>query len=209
MDSLMRLLIAAALLVAAAAVAALADDAQLLDEFKAAVPNQASLEGWTARDGACRFPGAACRGGRLTSLSLAAVPLNADFRAVAATLLQLSAVEKLSLRGANVSGALAAAAGARCGSKLEELDLSGNAALRGSVADAAALAGSCGGLKTLNLSGGAVGAAKAGGGGGGVQGFAALDALDLSNNKIAGDADFRWMVGAGVGGGPGRGRPPL
>uniref|UniRef100_A0ACD5W2P7 Uncharacterized protein n=1 Tax=Avena sativa TaxID=4498 RepID=A0ACD5W2P7_AVESA len=199
MDSLMRLLIAAALLVAAAAVAALADDAQLLDEFKAAVPNQASLEGWTARDGACRFPGAACRGGRLTSLSLAAVPLNADFRAVAATLLQLSAVEKLSLRGANVSGALAAAAGARCGSKLEELDLSGNAALRGSVADVAALAGSCGGLRTLNLSGGAVGAAKAGGGGGGAQGFAALDALDLSNNKIAGDADFRWMVGAGVG----------
>ncbi|KAE8793998.1 putative brassinosteroid-insensitive 1 [Hordeum vulgare] len=103
------------------------------------------LEGWTAQEGACRFPDAVCRGGRLTSLSLAAVKLNADFRAVANTLLQLSSVERLSLRGANVSGALAAA---RCDGTLEELDLSGNAALRGSLADVAALAGSCGTLSS-------------------------------------------------------------
>ncbi|KAE8769276.1 putative brassinosteroid-insensitive 1 [Hordeum vulgare] len=74
------------------------------------------LEGCTAWEGACRFPGAVCRGGRFTSLSLAAVTLNDDFRAVANTLLQLSFVERLSLRVANVSGTLAAsgtAAGSR------------------------------------------------------------------------------------------------
>ena len=48
----------------------------------------------------------------------------------------------------------------------------------------AALAASCGGLKTLNLSGDAVGAAKSAGGGGGGQGFAALDG---------------WMVGVARG----------
>ncbi|KAL5228662.1 hypothetical protein ABZP36_016927 [Zizania latifolia] len=193
MDSLW-VAIAALFVAAAAAAVAVADDAQLLEEFRAAVPNQAAFKGWSGGDGACRFPGAGCRSGRLTSLSLAGVPLNADFRTVEATLLQLSSVEVLSLRGANISGALA---GARCGSKLQTLDLSGNAALRGSVADVAALAGACGGLKTLNLSGDAVGAAKVGGGGD--PGFAGLDSLDLSNNKITGDSDLRWMVGAGVG----------
>ena len=66
MDSpLPRLAIASALLLLAALVAATAaDDAQLLEEFKAAVPNHDSLDGWTARDGACRFPGAVCRGGQ-------------------------------------------------------------------------------------------------------------------------------------------------
>lgn len=189
------LLAVVALFVVVAAAAA-ADDAQLLEQFKAGVPTQAAdLRGWSAGDGACRFPGAGCRGGRLTSLSLAGVPLNADFRTVAATLLQLGSLETLSLRRANVSGALAAAP--RCGAKLQSLDLSGNAALRGSVADVEALAAACAGLRALNLSGDSVGGARSVGGG--VSGFASLDALDLSDNKISGDGDLRWMVGAGVG----------
>ncbi|KAL6845644.1 hypothetical protein ACP4OV_025139 [Aristida adscensionis] len=189
-------ILALLLLVAAAGAA---DDAQLLEQFKAALPSPAAdLRGWSAGEGACRFPGAGCRGGRLTSLSLAGVPLNADFRAVAATLLQLGGLEALSLRGANVSGALAAAGSGRCGAKLQSLDLSGNAGLHGSVADVAALAAACGGLRTLNLSGDAVGAAKAAGAGG--SGFGAgLDTLDLSDNKISSDADLRWMVDAGLG----------
>ncbi|KAG2600292.1 hypothetical protein PVAP13_5KG472500 [Panicum virgatum] len=185
-----------ALFVAAAVAASAPDDAQLLEQFKAEVPVPAAgLRGWSAADGACRFPGAGCRAGRLTSLSLAGVPLNADFRAVAATLLQLGGLETLSLRGANVSGALAAAP--RCGARLQTLDLSGNAGLRGSVADVEALAAACGGLTALNLSGDSVGGARPGGGGG--SGFAVLDALDLSGNKISGDGDLRWMLGAGVG----------
>ncbi|XP_047054916.1 brassinosteroid LRR receptor kinase BRI1 [Lolium rigidum] len=195
MDSLRPLLAAPLLLLLAAVLTAAADDAQLLDDFKAALPNptHADLQRWTARDGACSFPGAACRAGRLTSLSLAAVPLNADFRAVATTLLQLTALERLTLRAANVTGALSAAAS--CGAKLHDLDLSGNAALRGSVADVAALAAACSSLRTLNLSGDSVGTTKPAGGGG----FAALDALDLSSNKIAGEADLRWMASAGAG----------
>ncbi|PUZ55037.1 hypothetical protein GQ55_5G180200 [Panicum hallii var. hallii] len=190
------LVVVVALFVAAAVAASAADDAQLLEQFKAEVPSQAAdLRGWSAADGACRFPGAACRAGRLTSLSLAGVPLNADFRAVAATLLQLGSIETLSLRGANVSGALAAAP--RCGARLQTLDLSGNAGLRGSVADVEALAAACTGLRGLNLSGDSVGAVRSGGGGG--SGFAGVDALDLSGNKISGDGDLRWMVGAGVG----------
>lgn len=65
------------------------------------------------------------------------VPLNAYFRSVAATLLHLSGVEALSLCGANISGSLTAAGGVRCGAKLQALDLSGNASLRGSVANVA------------------------------------------------------------------------
>ncbi|KAF8678499.1 hypothetical protein HU200_046253 [Digitaria exilis] len=190
-----RLVTLLALFVVAAAVSA-ADDAQLLEQFKAEVPSQAAdLRGWSAGEGACKFPGAGCRGGRLTSLSLAGVPLNADFKAVAATLLQLGSLETLSLRGANVSGALAAAP--RCGARLQSLDLSGNAGLRGSVADVEALAAACSGLRSLNLSGDSVGAARPAGAGG--SGFAGLDALDLSDNKISGDGDLRWMVSAGVG----------
>ncbi|XP_066312438.1 brassinosteroid LRR receptor kinase BRI1-like [Miscanthus floridulus] len=183
--------------VAAAAAASAADDAQLLEQFKEAVPSQgaAGLRGWSASDGACKFPGAVCWGGRLTSLSLDAVPLNADFRAVAVTLLQLGSLETLSLRGANVSGALAAAP--RCGAKLQSLDLSGNAGLRGSVADVEALAAACAGLSALNLSGGSVGGPRSAGVV--ASGFARLDALDLSDNKISGDGDLLWMVGAGVG----------
>ncbi|RLN00881.1 hypothetical protein C2845_PM06G25120 [Panicum miliaceum] len=41
------------------------------------------------------------------------------------------------------------------------------------------------------------GGARSGGGGG--SGFAELDALDLSGNKIFSDGNLRWMVGAGVG----------
>ncbi|KQK23306.1 brassinosteroid LRR receptor kinase BRI1 [Brachypodium distachyon] len=135
------------------------DDEQLLERFKAAVPvrNRGQLEGWTRGDGACRFPGAVCVSvsgvrTRLASLSLAGVPLDVDFRAVAGTLLRLGGVEGISLRGANVSGSLAPGGG-RCGQNLAELDLSGNPALRGSVADAGALAASCRGLRELNLSG--------------------------------------------------------
>ncbi|KAG8093586.1 hypothetical protein GUJ93_ZPchr0012g22204 [Zizania palustris] len=69
--------------------------------------------------------------------------------------------------------------------------------VRGSVADIAVLAGACGGLKTLNLSGDAVGAEKVDGDGD--LRFASPDSLDLSNNKITGDSGLRWMVGAVVG----------
>ncbi|EAY75623.1 hypothetical protein OsI_03528 [Oryza sativa Indica Group] len=197
MDSLWAAI--AALFVAAAVVvrgAAAADDAQLLEEFRQAVPNQAALKGWSGGDGACRFPGAGCRNGRLTSLSLAGVPLNAEFRAVAATLLQLGSVEVLSLRGANVSGALSAAGGARCGSKLQALDLSGNAALRGSVADYLDLSGNlivgevpggalsdCRGLKVLNLSFNHL----AGVFPPDIAGLTSLNALNLSNNNFSGE----------------------
>ena len=103
----------------------------------------------------CKFPGAVCVGSRLTSLSLAGVPLDVDFRAVAGTLLRLGNVQAVSLRGANVSGSLADASGGRwrCSHTLAKLDLSGNGALlRGHVADAAVLADACGGLMELNLS---------------------------------------------------------
>lgn len=176
-----------------AAAAAAADDAQLLEQFKAAVPGQPDLKGWTAAQGACKFPGADCRSGRLTSLSLAGKTLNADFRAVAATLLQLPALEELSLRGANVSGALALP---RCGAaRLQTLDLSGNAGLRGSLADVDALASACAALRALNLSGAAVGGAPKPA----AAGFAALETLDLSGTKISGEADLRWLVAAGAG----------
>jgi protein brassinosteroid insensitive 1 len=191
------------LLLLLAPAAANDDDEQLLDLFKAAVRNREKLGRWTRGHGVCRFPGAACaRGGRtLVSLSLAGVPLDVDFRDVASTLLRLGGVEVVSLRDANVSGSLAddsaAAGGWKCGQKLAELDLSGNSALRGSVADARALAGACSGLRELNLSGNALVGGK--GDGGGRDMFTTLDVLDLSYNKITGDGELAgWGVSAGL-----------
>ncbi|XP_051189941.2 brassinosteroid LRR receptor kinase BRI1-like [Lolium perenne] len=171
-------------------------DEQLLERFKAAVRNKRELGGWIRGDSVCQFPGAGCVGSRLSSLSLAGVPLDVDFRAVAGTLLRLGSVRTVSLRGANVTGSLEDASGERlrCGHMLAKLDLSGNGALlRGHVADAAVLAGACGGLRELNLSRNAlVGGRRKGDGG--VAGFAGLDVLDLSYNRIAGD--LSWIASA-------------
>uniref|UniRef100_A0ACD5W923 Uncharacterized protein n=1 Tax=Avena sativa TaxID=4498 RepID=A0ACD5W923_AVESA len=169
-------------------------DEQLLLRFKAAVRNKRELGGWTRGDSVCQFPGAGCVGSRLSSLSLTGVPLDVDFRAVAGTLLQLGSVQAVSLRGANVTGSLADASGGRwrCGHTLAQLDLSGNGALRGQVADAAVLAEACDWLRELNLSGNAV----VGGGRKGAASFAGLDVLDLSYNRIAGD--LGW-IGSAVG----------
>ncbi|KAM0851365.1 hypothetical protein ACQ4PT_052473 [Festuca glaucescens] len=168
-------------------------DEQLLELFKAAVRNKSELRGWTRGDGACNFPGARCVGSRLSSLSLDGAPLDVDFRTVATTLLQLGSVQTVSLRDANVTGSLADAYGGwwRCGQTLAQLDLSRNAQLGGQVADAALLAGACRGLRELNLSGNAlVGGGRKGDGG--VAGFAQLDVLDLSYNRIAGD--LGWIA---------------
>ncbi|KAK1626257.1 hypothetical protein QYE76_000572 [Lolium multiflorum] len=170
-------------------------DEQLLERFKAAVRNKRELGGWTCGDSVCQFPGAGCVGSRLSTLSLAGVPLDVDFRAIATTLLRLSGVQKVSLRGANVTGSLADDSSGRwrCSHMLAQLDLSGNGALlRGHVADAAVLAGACGGLRELNLSRNAlVGGRK---GDRGAAGFAGLDVLDLSYNRIAGD--LSWIASA-------------
>ncbi|KAM0826430.1 hypothetical protein ACQ4PT_068882 [Festuca glaucescens] len=194
------LLLLASLAATSADVTKTKTDEQLLELFKAAVRNKRELGGWTHGDGTCQFPGAGCVGSRLSSLSLAGVPLDVDFRAVAGTLLRLGSVQTVSLRGANVTGSLLDASGGRwrCGHKLAQLDLSGNGALlRGHVADAALLAGACRGLRELNLSGNAL----VGGGGrkvdGGAAVFACLDVLDLSYNRIAGD--LGWIASAMAG----------
>ncbi|KAM0870335.1 hypothetical protein ACQ4PT_040068 [Festuca glaucescens] len=170
-------------------------DEQLLELFKEAVRNKSELRGWTRGDGACNFPGAGCVGSRLSSLSLAGVLLDVDFRAVAGTLLRLGSVQMVSLRDANVTGSLADASGGRwrCGQTLAQLDLSGNAQLGGQVTDAALLTGVCRGLRELNLSGNALirGGRK---GDAGAAGFAGLDVLDLSYNRIAGD--LGWIASA-------------
>ncbi|KAM0849472.1 hypothetical protein ACQ4PT_053714 [Festuca glaucescens] len=163
-------------------------DEQLLERFKAAVRNKRELGAWTRGDSACQFPGAGCVGSRLSSLSLTGVPLDVDFRTIATTLLRLGSIQTVSLRDANVTGSLADASGGRwrCGQTLAQLDLSGNVQLGGHVADAALLAGTCRGLRELNLSGNAlVGGGRKGDGG--ATGFAGLDVLDLSYNRIAGE----------------------
>ncbi|KAI4983859.1 hypothetical protein ZWY2020_025725 [Hordeum vulgare] len=85
--------------------------------------------------GRLQVPRRGVPGGRLTSLSLAAVKLNADFRAVANTLLQLSSVERLSLRGANVVASSASAATRSRSSTSPGMPCA--------LADVAALASSC------------------------------------------------------------------
>ncbi|KAK1626256.1 hypothetical protein QYE76_000571 [Lolium multiflorum] len=189
------------LLVIAPLAATSADDTktktneQLLELFKAAVRNRSELGGWTRGDGACNFPGAGCVESRLSSLSLAGVQLDVDFRTVAGTLLRLTGVQTVSLRAANVTGSLADASGGRwrCSHTLAQLDLSRNDVLGGHVADAALLAGACHGLRELNLSRNAlVGGGREGDGG--AAGFASLDVLDLSYNRIAGD--LGWIASA-------------
>ncbi|KAL5228107.1 hypothetical protein ABZP36_016372 [Zizania latifolia] len=179
--------------------AAAVDDLQLLEQFGIAALNQAALMGWRSDDGACRFPGARCRDGHLTSISLTGVILHVNFNAVASTLLQLSTVEEVTLRDANITGLLSVARGVACGTKLRLLDLSGYGWLHGSVADVAALASACHDLRVLNLSAARVGVVKVNGQEGTNMGFAGLEVLDLSNNKIT-EGDLKWMVHAGAGG---------
>ncbi|XP_062197208.1 brassinosteroid LRR receptor kinase BRI1-like [Phragmites australis] len=180
-----------------AAAAAVLDDLQLLEQFKAAVPNGTALTGWNSSNGACSFPGVDCKNGRVTSVSLTGVELNANFSAAARTLLQLSSVEAITVRDANITGVLSTVKGVECGEKLSLLDFSGNPWLMGSVADMAALTSICRGLRVLNFSGDGVGVVNAVGEGG--MAFAGLEILDLSRNMISGEV-LQWMVSAGAGG---------
>jgi hypothetical protein len=99
------------------------DDLKLLEQFKAAVPNGTALTGWNSSRGACSFPGVHCKNHRVTSVSLAGVMLNANFSAVASTLLHLSSVESITVRDANISGVLSTLRAVQCGEKLSLLDL--------------------------------------------------------------------------------------
>uniref|UniRef100_J3KZ08 non-specific serine/threonine protein kinase n=1 Tax=Oryza brachyantha TaxID=4533 RepID=J3KZ08_ORYBR len=182
--------------------ASVLDDLQLLEQFRIAVPSKTTLAGWSGSDGACRFPGAGCgRDGQLTSISFAGVSLHVNFSAVASTLLQLRTVEEVTIHDGNVSGVLSSAKGIACGLKLRLLDLSGNGGLAGSVADVDELASLCSGLRVLNLSAARVGVLNVDGqeGAGAGMGLSRLEVLDLSDSRVAGEDDLKWMIHAGAG----------
>ena len=143
--------------VAAAAAVLDQDDLQLLEQFITAVPNGTALAGWNSSHGACSFPGVRCKNHRVTSVSLTGVMLNANFSAVASTLLQLSSVESVTVRDGNISGMFSALRGVQCGEKLSFLDLSGN-----HVSGEVPAFINCSRLEYLDLSGNLISGIKAG-----------------------------------------------
>ncbi|CAL4964010.1 unnamed protein product [Urochloa decumbens] len=164
---------------AAMAAAALdLDDLRLLEQFKAALPNDTALAGWNSGNGVCSFPGVDCKNSRVTSVSLIGVKLNANFSSVASTLLHLSSVEAITVRDANISGELSALSQVECGEKLSLLDLSGNY-ISGEVPAFI----NCSGLEYLDLSGNLVSGSIAVGV---LSGCGSLSSLNLSGNHLVG-----------------------
>ncbi|XP_021313599.1 brassinosteroid LRR receptor kinase BRI1 [Sorghum bicolor] len=104
--------------------------------------------------------------------------LNADFSAVASTLLQLSSVESVTVRNANISGMFSALRGVDCGEKLSFLDLSGNH-ISGEVPAFI----NCSRLEYLDLSGNLISGSVAVGV---LSGCSSLTSLNLSGNHLVG-----------------------
>ncbi|MQL96394.1 hypothetical protein Taro_029069 [Colocasia esculenta] len=171
-------------------------DLQQLLSFRASLPDPArALPSWQPGANPCSFAGVFCSASRVSSLRLDGFPLNADFRSVSAWLLTLDFLETLSLRNTNLSGELASVQGARCGGRVVELDLVGNA-LRGSVTEIPALTAACPSLRVLNLSANALEFNPSGAGGAEIIG---LDVLDLSFNGVAGEGALGWFLASGTG----------
>ncbi|XP_008808708.2 brassinosteroid LRR receptor kinase BRI1-like [Phoenix dactylifera] len=166
-------------------------DLELLNSFKSSLPSPQVLRSWDASQSPCSFAGVSCKAGRVVGVAFQSIALSADFRSVSSSLLSLGSLEFLSLRSVNLTGSLSAA-GSLCAGQLAVLDLADNA-LRGSVADVYNLAGTCRGLRSLNLSGNFVGIPPAGKNPSGGGGFS-LETLDLSFNKISGEADLRRLL---------------
>ncbi|KAG1367605.1 brassinosteroid LRR receptor kinase BRI1-like [Cocos nucifera] len=166
-------------------------DLELLISFKSSLPSPQVLRSWDTSQSPCSFAGVSCKAGRVAGVVLQSLALSADFRSVSSSLLSLGSLELLSLRSANLTGSLSAA-GSPCGGQLTVLDLADNA-LKGSVADVYNLAAACTGLRSLNLSGNSIGIPPTGknpSSGGGLS----LETLDLSFNKISGEADLRLLL---------------
>ncbi|MQL75582.1 hypothetical protein Taro_007945 [Colocasia esculenta] len=180
-------------------------DLQLLLSFKASLPGpDRALPTWLPGANLCAsFAGVSCRALRVASVSIRDLPLDVDFAAVSASLLSLDRLESLSLQRANITGELAPGPASRCGGRLLELDLSGNA-LQGSVsAGIPALAAACPSLRRLNLSGNSLGFSLGAGEGDGVGAMqlqlGGLDVLDLSLNRFTGGAALGWLLRSGAG----------
>ncbi|XP_031488755.1 systemin receptor SR160-like [Nymphaea colorata] len=172
------------------------DDARRLLAFKAAVSNPRSLVHWLPNADPCSFPGVTCAADtrRVSSLDLSGGQLDVDLRHVAALLMGMSALERLRLGYANVTGNLSAFVGLACGKSLVELDLSGNF-IDGELPSLSGL-GSCYSLARLNFSANKLSySAAAAGSGGSLP--PALAMLDLSSNGISGDGALEWIVSSG------------
>ncbi|KAJ1689443.1 hypothetical protein LUZ63_013598 [Rhynchospora breviuscula] len=168
------------------ALSAMARDVDLLISFKNSLANPSLLSDWNHAKGVCEFRGIACKAGYVSSLTIHELPLGADFSSVSAHILSIASLETLSLHSINLTGFISTPT--KCTAQLKRLDLSSNR-LRGSISDAASLAGSCPSLQSLNLSNNSIGQTS----------YHScpvppnLKMLDLSYNKIATNKDIQWL----------------
>ncbi|XP_047337174.1 brassinosteroid LRR receptor kinase-like [Impatiens glandulifera] len=165
-------------------------DSQLLLSFKSSLPSPNPLQNWLETNSPCNFSGITCRSSTVTAIDLSYVQLNVDFSMVSSSILSISNLERLTLKGVNLTGSVSSAAKYRCTSALKYLDLADNG-ISGHLSDLSSLAG-CSGLGFLNMSknGLVFGDLSVG--------FKLkLEVLDLSYNSISGSNLLVWLVSGG------------
>ncbi|CAN7133402.1 protein BRASSINOSTEROID INSENSITIVE 1 [Brassica rapa] len=166
---------------------------QLLS-FKNALPDKNLLPDWSPDKNPCTFEGVTCKADKISSIDLSSKPLNLGFSAVASSLLSLTGLESLFLSNTNINGSVS---GTKCSASLTTLDLSRNS-ISGPVSTLSSL-GSCIALKSLNMSSNSLEFPGKISGGGLKLSSSSLEVLDLSKNLLSGANLVGWIVSGGCG----------
>ncbi|CDY12143.1 BnaC03g60590D [Brassica napus] len=165
-----------------------------LISFKNALADKNLLPDWSPNKNPCTFEGVTCRADKISSIDLSSKPLNVGFSAVASSLLSLTGLESLFLSNTNINGSVS---GTKCSASLTSLDLSRNS-ISGPVSALSSL-GSCIGLKSLNVSSNSLEFPGKISGGGLKLSSSSLEVLDLSKNLLSGANLVGWIVSGGCG----------
>ncbi|XP_059645751.1 systemin receptor SR160-like [Cornus florida] len=170
-------------------------DSQLLQNFKASLPNPDKLQNWVPNNTPCNFTGVSCRNSRVSSVNLTDTHLGIDLSSIARFLITLPNLETLSLKSTNLTGSVSPVAKSQCSAVLSTVDLSDNG-LSSPVSELSSFA-ACSSLKSLNLSTNSFHFTAGSKQSNGLR--LNLQVLDLSHNQISGENVVPMMFSGGCG----------